>query len=59
MILPTMKKIWSDFATKELGFSVIMFFDGRWICQPNGNQKMGFGDTPKNAITDCSENNLK
>jgi len=40
-------------ATAELGFRVLVFRDGGWMCQPVGPQRMGFGDTPQEAIEDC------
>lgn len=40
-------------ATAELGFRVLVYRDGGWMCQPVGPQRMGFGDTPQEAIQDC------
>jgi len=46
-------------ATKELGYRAIVFRDGRWICQPVGDGKIGYGVTPEDAIKDCKELNAK
>jgi|688.fasta_scaffold381434_2 hypothetical protein len=43
----------SKAASAELGFPVLVFRDGGWICQPLGEQKMGFGSYAETAIQDC------
>ncbi len=43
----------SKAASAELGFRVLVFRDGGWICQPLGELKLGFGGTAQEAIQDC------
>lgn len=51
------KRISAD-ASKKLGFEVIVFQDGRWICDPRDTKKnMGFGISSDEAIRDCRINN--
>ena len=45
-------------ASASLGFRVLVFRDGGWMCQPVGAERMGFGDTPQEAIDDCRAANI-
>jgi len=36
-----------------LGCRVLVFRGGGWMCQPVGEERMGFGDTPEAAVEDC------
>jgi hypothetical protein len=56
--LNTSERALSKAATATLGFRVLVFRDGKWICQPVGEQRMGFGDTPQEAIDDCRSANI-
>jgi hypothetical protein len=56
-LTPEERKL-SDEASKTLGYPVILYQDGNWLCDPlSGRKRMGFGDTPEEAIKDCEENN--
>ena len=44
-------------ASQRLGFRVIVYRDGNWICQPYGDRLNGYGDTPQEAEEDCRKRN--
>jgi len=49
----------SDAASKELGFKVLVYRDGQWMCHALFliEDFIGFGDTPEEAIQDYRNNN--
>lgn len=57
--LTTSEKEISRKASAELGFPVLVYRDGNWICQPRGRQAMGFGETVELAVADCRKANTK
>ena len=45
-------------ASKRLGFEVIVYEDGRWICDAaDKNKQMAFGDTAAEAVENCRREN--
>lgn len=57
--LSTKELVISDKASKELGLKVLVYKDGNWMCHAIflRNDKIGFGDTPEEAIQDYRKNN--
>lgn len=51
------EKLISKKASQELGFEVLVYFDGRWICDPVSKERqyIGYGGTPEEAIQDCRD----
>jgi hypothetical protein len=51
------EKLISKKASQELGFDVLVYFDGRWICDPVSKERqyLGYGSTPEEAIQDCRD----
>lgn len=49
----------SDAASKKLGFKVLVYKDGNWMCHAVflKKDKIGFGETPEEAIQDYRKNN--
>lgn len=49
----------SDAASKELGFKVLLYKDGSWMCHSLflRNDKIGFGGTPEEAVQDYRKRN--
>jgi hypothetical protein len=45
-------------ASERLGFRVLVFQDGNWICQPTGPQQLAIESTPEAAIEACRIANL-
>lgn len=60
--------MWSDLSSEEielseaagerLGFRVLLYQDGNWICQPRKVElNNGYGSTPEEAEADCKSKN--
>jgi hypothetical protein len=41
-------------ASERLGFPVLLYRDGEWICQPKDMTPNGYGGTPDEAIENCA-----
>jgi hypothetical protein len=57
MQLTQRERFLSAEASAKLGFPVLVFSDGDWICQPKGAGEIAYGKTPEEAIEACRKAN--